>query len=997
MSDCNNYNQYYGEECFKGSEIYPKMKDFNLNNFKNYKSKEYISFINENMKNYSFSPEYPEMTFRDICENTDYSLKPQQKFAGRIFNTHVENRGILIYHGLGSGKTQTSIVIGEAFKFRNVKGDPIKTTPVVGEPYNARSPNHVLIVVPAALTKQYFSEIIGYIDDGKIKSASGEILIESERQYYLNEKLRKIIERLEGNIKRYTSLMKDLPEDDFKHFMEYQSKLIQFNKDLDFLKEEEIKKVNTVYEIISHDRFLNQLYTNVDSKFELGEYLTRLRNPNSLLIIDEAHKLVSATGTSYRKLLFALRFHAHPDFKTVLLSGTPIYDKPFEFGLLLNLLRPRMIFPDGYDNFNEVFFDVPSKQMMNKELFKKMISGYVSYFKGGNPEAYPYKKTTVVYHPMNDYQYTLYKDALFKEVEKDKEAGAPDSQEFIVKFLASKNDDSEMATSVFNNSRLYCNIAFPEVTTAKTPGTKKTISELGLVQFRTDIRRIITSNPSLTKEQVKQNTMDFIENCSTKFAGVYKLIEQSEGPVFIYSNYVTYGVEAMATVLSAFGYTTFTGSGGPNKYFIWKGGLNPDEVNEAKNVFNSPANKDGSLLKVMLGTQSVMEGVDFKRVRQIHILDPWWNDSRMQQVIARGIRLCSHNGVPPEQRIVDVFIHLSTISSGEAPLYRVNYNQVLEGGDIIELETSSTLIPVNPDDSIDNWYYNRAAIKLNKDSRLESIRDIKGDTFKANQIVSFFRIKDPELNRVIGKWKNLDSDTVEQYMYSKALTKLYINRQFENVIKETSIDCTINKYGNIIRLEERYEPEPSIPSAYRCFYENYSSGQKYIRKGLRSAFKQLPEGIVTLEDILTNTSRKLKSLDFVNMETSEPLRVKSESLVIMENNDCDAGNVEYSFENIPESVVNLTINKEMIPVLMKIPLIKLKEILFDIEQGRIKVDDSKLVAKVRKFYRKEALTEKRMIIDKLIELGIGEEDTPWDLESPETLKKIYKSITGKKI
>ena len=199
--DCSNYNKYYDDfnndpsKCFKGSGVYPKMKDFHINNFRKYKSNDYYSFINNNLKEYSFNEDYPTLTFKDICESTGYSLKPQQKFAGRVFNTHVENRSMLIYHGLGSGKTQTSIVIGEAFKFRDITGKPIVTIPVPGEPYNARSQSHVLIVVPASLTKQYFSEIIGYLENDQIKSAPGQILIggvgAQYQQFYLNKKIRK--------------------------------------------------------------------------------------------------------------------------------------------------------------------------------------------------------------------------------------------------------------------------------------------------------------------------------------------------------------------------------------------------------------------------------------------------------------------------------------------------------------------------------------------------------------------------------------------------------------------------------------------------------------------------------------------------------------------------------------------------------------------------------------------------------------------------------------
>jgi N12 class adenine-specific DNA methylase len=161
---CDKYNQYYSDivdndgniikdKCFDGTSIYKNINDYNINDYMNYKNVEYYEQINRDFTRYSFPEDYDKLTYSEICEQTKYSLKPQQKFAGKIFNTHVPNNGILIYHGLGSGKTQTSIVIGEAFKFRNVKEQPIP----------GRADAHVLIVVPASLTEQYYLEIIGNI------------------------------------------------------------------------------------------------------------------------------------------------------------------------------------------------------------------------------------------------------------------------------------------------------------------------------------------------------------------------------------------------------------------------------------------------------------------------------------------------------------------------------------------------------------------------------------------------------------------------------------------------------------------------------------------------------------------------------------------------------------------------------------------------------------------------------------------------------------------
>ena len=213
------------------------------------------------------------------------------------------------------------------------------------------------------------------------------------------------------------------------------------------------------------------------------------------------------------------------------------------------------------------------------------------------------------------------------------------------------------------------------------------------------------------------------------------------------------------------------------------------------------------------------------------------------------------------------------------------------------------------------------------------------------------------------------------------------------IIKDSSIDCTLNKYGNIIRLDERYIPVGE--DMYKLYYENYSSGKTYLRLGIKSKFNsKLSEGILTLEDIFDNTAKKSSKFDFVDSETNVVFKV-NKNLIISEDIDCESGNVNYSFENIPEQIVNLTINKELMKYIMKIPIHKIKQFLKNIENGTIKVSDPKLIKKIGKLYSKEALSEKQQIIEKLTDLGIGDEDTPWDLESLESLKKLYKSITRK--
>ena len=65
-----------------------------------------------------------------------------------------------------------------------------------------------------------------------------------------------------------------------------------------------------------------------------------------------------------------------------------------------------------------------------------------------------------------------------------------------------------------------------------------------------------------------------------------------------------------------------------------------------------------------------------KAVRQIHIINAQWNFSTIEQIIGRGIRHCSHNGLVGENRNVYVFKYVSSEpgkkykESAEEKIYR---------------------------------------------------------------------------------------------------------------------------------------------------------------------------------------------------------------------------------------------------------------------------------------------------------------------------------------
>jgi hypothetical protein len=73
-------------------------------------------------------------------------------------------------------------------------------------------------------------------------------------------------------------------------------------------------------------------------------------------------------------------------------------------------------------------------------------------------------------------------------------------------------------------------------------------------------------------------------------------------------------------------------------------------------------NRAGRICKIFMITQSGAEGISLFNTRQVHIMEPYWNNVRLQQVIGRAIRLCSHMNLPWDERTVEIFTYLSVFS-----------------------------------------------------------------------------------------------------------------------------------------------------------------------------------------------------------------------------------------------------------------------------------------------------------------------------------------------
>ena len=119
-------------------------------------------------------------------------------------------------------------------------------------------------------------------------------------------------------------------------------------------------------------------------------------------------------------------------------------------------------------------------------------------------------------------------------------------------------------------------------------------------------------------------------------------------------------------------------------YALYTGTEDADEKEIVRNIFNSDfsstpenikqylerkgkkkslSNMYGEFVRVFMITASGSEGINLRNVRFVHIMEPYCNGVRVEQVIGRAQRICSHEDLPEDEKTVQVFEYLSVFST----------------------------------------------------------------------------------------------------------------------------------------------------------------------------------------------------------------------------------------------------------------------------------------------------------------------------------------------
>jgi len=341
---------------------------------------------------------------------------------------------------------------------------------------------------------------------------------------------------------------------------------------------------------------------------------------NTLFIVDEAHNLRTSDPEESRIYheIYGL-FELLKNRKVLLLTGTPMKDKPDEIVDLMNLiLKDKLTIQDLEDPV----------------VFKKKIGGYVSYLRAMMSDV---DRTEQGEHLGTLKHFKVYPVIMDKFQSK-------------VYMSAKLKDDEER--SIFNHSRQAGLMVFPDQTYGKN-GFEKNIFRAG-ANFR-------FANAT-TKQELQTNLTKY----SVKYADLIQKLKSDSNSgrlSFVFAEFVKgSGLMVLGLLLELNGYSRVTSASSCNtqklRYAIFTNETSTEsEIRKILAVFNQPKNRHGNYISVILGSRVIMEGFSFKNIQSEYILTPHWNYSETSQIIARGLRLGSHNDLLKENITPNIKIY----------------------------------------------------------------------------------------------------------------------------------------------------------------------------------------------------------------------------------------------------------------------------------------------------------------------------------------------------
>ena len=439
-----------------------------------------------------------------------------------------------------------------------------------------------------------------------------------------------------------------------------------------------------------------QVTNNIKPFYQIQTYLTFAQElkklsdeemiqkyTNTYLFIDEAHYL-KESGESSTKIKYEQikRFlHTVPSVKAMLLTGTPMMHSADEIVPLINLINPEenRLDPDLFNSWWQEGRFTHGNEFKARWLFGKVshvATRNVQMFFTGTELDPPEYEMEVVKLPMDKLQSDSYKLAVREDRMQDNPEDVEDDlfgDEPAEGRVKDEDKDSfgwkssrSASNFVFQDSRWDTEKNYMTVNTEIIPGT-----EYRPVELKPALKNFLNREvrADMSPDEIFSAKMRQLRQLSAKFAYIVELVKKGR-KTFIYTDKVYgNGCLLLAAILQEFGYSALSPKTKnlqgiqPAKRFVILSGattegkelntlLNTDK--EEDRIVNSRRNMRGEIVQVILGSKKASEGVDITHIRDVVVLNAWWNMPRLDQAIGRATRSGGHDGLPPTEQNVAI-------------------------------------------------------------------------------------------------------------------------------------------------------------------------------------------------------------------------------------------------------------------------------------------------------------------------------------------------------
>lgn len=650
-----------------------------------------IEGINANKNNYYIDS--------IIKENNTLILNNYQKFITNFINPNTKYDRLLLIHSTGVGKTITSI--STAINFINIYKEEKKKKDNI----NDEKSGMIYII---GFTKSVFKkELLSRPEFGIITRDELINMVNLKKQIS-KYNLEKDIDKLKELNMRYSSRLKSKKGNGYFKFIGYKK-----------LVNNLIKKIDLNYKLqISDIRTEEELQTYIDKKIiEINYSFIEIFN-KSLIICDEIHNVYNSSDINNwgmcLKLIFN-HFNKTNSIRVILLSATPINNKPVEILSLLELLNHNIKIDkkDIFDKNNNITSN-------GTLIIKKYITGKISYLKDMNLELYPSKDIKgenipgidflkFIKCPMSDLHFKTYKKVSDEYITNKNliiDSDINDTEENVEyeDILNITDSLKQYKINLESNNRYLNDFVIPDPENSKNGiYTKneiiKSVSN-ATRKWKTDNDIDIIKDDKLLYNTLTGNFLSYenIKKYSTKYYNMLTIIKnivlENKGKIFIYHNFVQVsGVNFIGEILKNNGIleqnevpVKFSRCGIcydfkynheknsekktnnknlhefiPIRFVLISSLLNKNIIEKKIELFNLDSNTNGEELRIIIGSQAIKESYDLKAVQNLIMVHQPVNISTVIQIFGRAIRKNSHINLLPNNRNVNIYVLVSSM------------------------------------------------------------------------------------------------------------------------------------------------------------------------------------------------------------------------------------------------------------------------------------------------------------------------------------------------